>query len=568
MLIRRTSPNLRRRLLTATALCLTSGITLALPVGSAETIYFDYGLWGRSLSTSSLEAFAADGTVDAELASYLAGLPPTDQQELQRILNTPLQTLGSDTFAQMSDPFVLSQWLYTPMGDTFLASLGLLIQTQSGQNGQQALRAAMILAAADPAGLSLINIIRFYPTNGLRLDLPQILALANSLNTNIAITDQLVTVATDQSQLAAASDPTMNYGALPLLAETGPFEVVQQALVLEDQQRDHIYPVDIYQPADLHAVPGPVPVMVFSHGYGETRTQPDISSLAHSVATNGFLVAVPEHIGSNQAYQHDLAQGLVPESFAAMEFINRPLDIRFLLDTLEQKNEAEFQGRLQLEQVGLMGYSFGGYTALATAGATVDLERLHQQCDLDAEFTPDTANIALLIQCRLFELAALPNAIPTLTNGSLADDRVGLVIAFAPLSNLFGEQGMGNIQSPVVIMGGAYDVAAPIALEQLTAFQWLTTPDKYFYVAENLSHTSELTRLILALEHPQSDIVTQFNAAESELFSLAISLAIAHGHVYLRHDDAYRPYLTAAYVETLSREPTKLHLLRSFPDNF
>ncbi|MEO1347728.1 MAG: alpha/beta hydrolase [Cyanobacteria bacterium J06635_15] len=559
-------------------------MTATLPAQSAEKIYIDYGLFGRVLPTSSLEAFAEDSIVDDELAAYLDDLSPSSQQEFQRILSTPLPALGSSTFEQISDPFVLSQWLYTPMGDIFLASLGLLIQTQSGQNGQQALRAAMILAAADPAGLSLINIIRFYPTGGLRLNLPQILALSESLNVNIETTDRLVIAATQRSQAAAASEPAIDYRALPILAETGPFAVVQKSLLLHDSQRvstgtavadrasanssGRTYPVDLYLPEDLNAIQGPVPVMVFSHGYGETRTDPDLILLARSLAANGYVVAVPEHIGSNRAYQDDLARGLAHESFEVMEFINRPLDIRFLLDTLEQKNETEFQGRLQLERVGLMGYSFGGYTALATAGATVDIERLHQQCDLEAEFTPDTVNLALLIQCRLLELEAFPKAIQQLTDGSLGDERVGLVIAFAPLSNLFGESGMGNIQNPVIIMGGAYDVATPIALEQLTAFQWLTTPDKYFYLAENLSHTAELTRFILDLAYPRSDIVTRFNDTERWFFSLAISLSIAHGNVYLRNDESYRPYLTAAYVETLSVDPTKLHLLRSFPDDF
>ncbi len=107
-----------------------------------------------------------------------------------------------------------------------------------------------------------------------------------------------------------------------------------------------------------------------------------------------------EHIGSNRDYRRNLSLGLTHESFEAVSFINRPLDITFLLDTLEQKNSAEFQARLQLDRVCVIGRSLGGYTALAAAGATVDIERLQSQCDPEAEFTPDTVNMALLIQCR------------------------------------------------------------------------------------------------------------------------------------------------------------------------
>ncbi|MEM9005182.1 MAG: hypothetical protein AAGE59_16880 [Cyanobacteria bacterium P01_F01_bin.86] len=277
---------------------------------------------------------------------------------------------------------------------------------------------------------------------------------------------------------------------------------------------------------------------------------------------------MPEHIGSNKAYQEDLARGLTQESFEAMEFVNRPLDIRFLLDTLEQLNATDFQGRLQLEQVGVVGHSFGGYTALVSAGATVDIDRLQEQCDIEADIEPDKVNIALLLQCRILELEASSNAIQQLTDGSLADERVGLVIALAPVSNLFGASGVGKIQVPVVLLGGASDVASPVALEQLVTFQGLTTAQKYLYLGENLSHTPELTRLALNITNPNRNIADNFDAT-AELFSnLVVSLSIAHGRVYLQDDESYRPYLTAAYVEANSVEPFNLHLLRSAPDGF
>ena len=107
-----------------------------------------------------------------------------------------------------------------------------------------------------------------------------------------------------------------------------------------------------------------------------------------------------------------------------------------------------------------------------------------------------------------------------------------------------------------------------IALEQLGAFQGLTTPEKYFYLGENLSHTPGLTRVVLSVTSPNSDVVENFNEAEELFSNLLISLAIAHAQVYLLDNESYRPYLTSAYVEAVSVEPTKLHLLRSIPDEF
>jgi len=544
-------------------------VIATLPARSAEKIYFDYGPFGRVLSTSSLESFAEDGTVDDELAPYLNLLPPEKHEEFQRILSTPLTSLSVGVPEEIGDHSFLAQWLYSPIGEFMLARVGELIQTQGHLNGKQAIRAAMILAAADPDGLSIINFIRSYPTGGIRLNLQKVLTLYRAINTNIDTTEQLGISAAQHSEAAAAAEPAIDYNALPVLAETGKLDVVQRSLMLHDSQRDRTFPADLYLPEDLNAIQGPIPVMVLSHGYGDSRTNPEATAAARSLAANGFVVALPEHVGSNKAYQEDLIAGLNRDSFEVMAFINRPLDIRFLLDTLEQINDTEFQGRLQIDRVGILGHSFGGYTVLAAAGATVDIDLLKQKCDPDpAKITPDKVNIALLLQCRVLELADSPNVIRQLTDGNLADERVGLVMAMAPVSSLFGENGMGRLQMPVVIMGGARDIATPIALEQVVAFQGLTTSQKYLYLGENLSHSPLLTRLALNTFNPNSAMIDDLDETAEIFSSLIVSLAIAHGHVYLLDNESYRPYLTSAYVEAVSVEPFKLHLLRSIPDAF
>ncbi|MEL6222581.1 MAG: alpha/beta hydrolase [Cyanobacteria bacterium J06627_8] len=557
------------QMLNAIAISFLSGASVIFPVRAAETIYFDYSVFGRSLSVSSLEAFAYDGTVDAELAPYLNVLSAESQQAFQQALNTPLSSLNSDIPEQVNDPFILSQLLYSPIGQSVLERFGQLIQTQGRQNGQHAIRAAIILAAADSNGLSLMNIIRQYPIDGVRLDLRRVLALYKAIDANIETTEELVRIATQQSEIAASTDPPLDYRNLPVLAETGQFTITTQSLTLVDNQRNRSYPVDLYQPNNLDEIEGPIPLMILSHGYGDSRTNSSAVAAAQNLAANGFVVAAIEHIGSNTAYQDDLIRGLTQESFDAVEFINRPLDIQFLLDTLEQQNEAEFQGRLQLERVGIIGHSFGGYTALAAAGATIDIDYLEDQCNLESEISPDNVNIALLLQCRALELAESPELIQQLTNGSLADDRIGLVFVLAPVSSLFGERGTTQIQIPVVITGGASDIATPVAREQLVTFQRLTTSEKYLYLGENLAHTPELTQLALEVTNPSHEIGDDELDQAIELFSnLIVSLAIAHGRVYLLGDESYRPYLTSTYVEAISVEPFDLHLLRSSPDGF
>lgn len=557
---------MHRQLLQTTAITLLSGLAATLPAKAAEKIYFDYGPFGRSLPVSSLETFAKAGVVDDELAPFFRPIAPDRQQRFQQILNTPIAELELDIPPAFTDPFVLSQWLYSPIGESVLLRAGELIQTSGRQNGQYALRAALLLAASDPDGLSLMNIIRAYPTEGMRLNLPNVLTLIGAINTNREITETLIMETAERSAAAAAEEPSRDYGSLPVLAESGPFAVAQRSLLLTDPDRDRTFPVDLFLPANLDAVQDSVPVMILSHGYGDSRTNPEAVKAAQNMAASGYLAVLPEHVGSNKQYQVDLAEGLNQESFEAMEFINRPLDIRFLLDTLEQQNAAEFQGRLQLDQVGVLGHSFGGYTALMSAGATVDVEHLTAQCAVDQNVTPDQINIALALQCRALELETSPNALQQLTDGSLADDRIGFVFTLSPVSNLFGAAGMSNIQAPTVIMGGALDIASPVALEQVNAFEGLTTVEKYLYLAQNLSHTPELTRVALAVTNPNTEVVEGFQETQNRFTELVITLAIAHGNVYLQEDDSFLPYLTSAYVETVSVEPVKLHLVRSIPN--
>lgn len=572
------SPKFVRRLLEAAATALTSSMVITLPVISAEKIYFDYGYLGRAISTSSLEAFVENGTVDGELAPYLSSMSDSDRQGLQQLLSTPLLTSDTNAFGKLSHPFVVSQWLQSPIGDLMLAKLGTLIQTQGRHNGHQAIRAAIVSAAASPNGLSVLSAIRLYPTEGIRINLSGVLSLFRSIGTVEQATEQLMNTAVQQSEAAAELEPSIDYSSLPVLSDVAQFRVTKQSIVLKDKSRidlqssqeNRTFVTDLYLPDGLHTQSDsdstePVPVMVISHGYGDNRHLPDTVSLARSLAANGFAVAVPEHVGSNRDYRSNLSRGLSQESFTASAFVDRPLDITFLLDTLEQKNSRQFQGRLQLDRVGVIGRSLGGYTALAVAGATIDLERLQSQCAPETELTPDTIHVGLLLQCRLLELENSPQAIQQLVNGSLKDKRIALVVASAPLTNLFGPHGISQIDVPVVITGGTHDIVSPIVLEQMRAFQWLQTAQKYFYLAENTAHTPEMSSFILNLVHPQSDIVDRFDQAERELFKLTVSLAIAHGKVHLLDDESYQPYLTSAYVKTVSPDPTRLHLLRDIP---
>ena len=70
-----------QQLLQVTAMGLFAGIIAALPAKPAETLYFDSGIFGRTLPVSSLETFAEEGTVDDQLAPFFNAIPPDKQHQ-------------------------------------------------------------------------------------------------------------------------------------------------------------------------------------------------------------------------------------------------------------------------------------------------------------------------------------------------------------------------------------------------------------------------------------------------------------------------------------------------------
>ncbi|MEM9246369.1 MAG: alpha/beta hydrolase, partial [Cyanobacteria bacterium P01_F01_bin.153] len=94
------------RLFQALGIGLGAGVIAALPVKSAEEIYFDYGLFGRSLPVSSLENFAETGIIDENLSPFLGLIGPEQQQQFRRVLSTPIGDLDPDISPVFTDPFV------------------------------------------------------------------------------------------------------------------------------------------------------------------------------------------------------------------------------------------------------------------------------------------------------------------------------------------------------------------------------------------------------------------------------------------------------------------------------
>jgi predicted dienelactone hydrolase len=558
---------------------LLSLVAIAPPAHAAERVYITYSVLGRSISVESLERYAKTGVTDDEdLAVYAQYAKPKELAELQKALQTKADI----------KPVTVAQFLNSPQGVTGLKRLGRVIQPQiiqpetkqpnskDAEINLKAIRSALILASSDPEGLTLLNFLKKYPSQGIRIDLANSLSVFGEVQGLISKSQRITTAISRLATEETITDVPLA-ADLPDLRQPGQYRFQVQTLNLNDPTRTtdtttpkpaqtsavslqgRAYAVDVYLPIVRNAAPRSLPVVVISHGLGSDRTS--FSYLAKHLASHGFAVLAPDHPGSNAKQLEALFQGIASEVAEPSEFANRPLDISFLLTYLEQQSVTNLDFRsLNLNQVGVIGQSFGGYTALAIAGAPINFEKLRQECPK----VDDTFNISLVLQCRAQQLEQTKQL-----RADFRDPRVAAIIAMNPIdSAVLGEPSISQITTPTMIIAGTADTVAPALFEQVQPFTWLTTNEKYLVQMEPGTHfsvigTGEPTSSGGGVAFP-SEVIGPNPAIAHRYIN---ALALAFFKTYIAKQSAYRPYLSASYAARISDPALQLSLVRSLSAN-
>jgi len=110
---------------------------------------------------------------------------------------------------------------------------------------------------------------------------------------------------------------------------------------------------------------GEFPLLVFSHGNGGLRHQNTFQ--AEYLASHGYVVAAADHTGN--ATVTVLPNRIVPYNTTTRKAKerkdDRPLDVSFLISHLTKLTSTDdhwLSHRLQSDEIGVFGHSFGGYT--------------------------------------------------------------------------------------------------------------------------------------------------------------------------------------------------------------
>ncbi len=210
--------------------------------------------------------------------------------------------------------------------------------------------------------------------------------------------------------------------------------------------------------APLAVASSAYPLIVVSHGTGGTAM--DLSWLCAALAARGYVVASVTHPGNN---------ALEPPTVGGMSlWWMRADDLSRTLDGVLA--DPRFGPHIDPNRIGAAGFSLGGYTVLALAGALGDPGALEKYCAAKPDTpvcsgaaTPDMPDVS----ARARALAASDPAFASALAANLTshrDPRVKAVFSIAPaLGPAIVPASLHGIDLPVAFVAGLGDRVLPVA---------------------------------------------------------------------------------------------------------
>lgn len=518
---------------------------------AAEKIDFVHSSLIFSISIESLETFAKTGEMKGDLQQYSSSLDAKTLTEIRYFLNKTYDI----------DSVIVSKLSRTSLGEDLLKELGKVVSTHRDKNGFYALRGAIVATATKENSWTIIDILRSFPTPSIYVNLELLAQLKDDLFLYQSYRDAIVKsielrANTDKKQYA-----DLNLNTLENLSKKGKYQVAKETITIERQDlrqttqgfvREYNFEVDVYSPQNPEEKK---PLILISHGFGSLKD--NFINLAEHLASHGFVVAIPEHVGSDLQYRQELLRGSLSSALSPVEYISRPQDMSSVIDKLKELTEKSeiWQKRVDLNKIGAIGDSLGGTTVLSLAGAPLNISRLHTECTQNQVIV----NTALILQCQGSHLPPVEY--------NLQDSRIKAVIATHPLTSaIFGPESLSKIKIPIMITAGGNDVITPVVIEQVHPFIWLQSPFKHllFYQPGTHFSSTQPTPQYTATNLPEI-LVGKNRDATSQYFH---GIAVAFMEAYLNNNSQYLAYLTPNYGEFSSNDQLNIFQINDLtPEN-
>jgi pimeloyl-ACP methyl ester carboxylesterase len=264
------------------------------------------------------------------------------------------------------------------------------------------------------------------------------------------------------------------------------------------------------------------PLVVVSHGYPGSRTF--MTWLTENLASKGYVVAAIDHTDSVFGQQRGFASTL----------LNRSADQLFTIEALtaRSRDPGDFlHGVIDPSRVAVVGYSMGGYGALATAGAG------YSRQGGAARAVPGGYFDRWLAESKEFQ--------------SLLRQQIKAVVAIAPWGNQppqnnWDAQGLAGIRIPSLFIAGDQDDVSGFEQGTRKAFNGAVNSERYLLVFENARHN-------VGGNPPPPEALGSFTSREffdepvwrkDRISAINQHFITAFLDLYLKGDASRREYLT------------------------
>ena len=240
----------------------------------------------------------------------------------------------------------------------------------------------------------------------------------------------------------------------PLVIDSA-LRVMSIDLTIEDSARDREVPLRVYLPDSSQ----PAPVILFSHGLG--RSSENNPYLGNHWAARGYIAVFMQHLGSDES----VWRGALPSqrmtalkaAASAENALLRYKDVATVINQLEVFNADAthvLSARMNLDQIGMSGHSFGAVTTQAVSGQKQPFGLV--------DYTDRRIDAALAMS-------------PSVPRGGSAN-------------RLFA-----SVEIPWLLMTGSHDTAkigGGSAESRLAVFSALPDGDKYELVLDGAEHSA------------------------------------------------------------------------------
>lgn len=228
---------------------------------------------------------------------------------------------------------------------------------------------------------------------------------------------------------------------------------------------------------------GTYPMIVISHGAGGNAGQ--FGWIASVLAEAGYVVVLPNHPGTTTGNA---------SAEAAVRVWERPADVSAVLDEITG-NPASYP-YIDTSSIGMLGFSAGGYTAMALSGARVDPERLQGFCDTGDHGMSDCAFLAHFgIDLHAMDLSP--------ASQDLRDPRIQVAAIIDPgIVSTLTQESLAAIDIPMLIVNLGQESTVPdgvyarTAAETIAQANYIAVPDAvhFSFLAECKARGGEILR--------------------------------------------------------------------------